>query len=168
MCEPHKGGHCGPPPWFGPKFDHHAFEPRMGGHHGPPPWVGPKFDHHVFHRMRHMMRAAFVPYELEESHTEYIITMPLPGFDINEIAVSIKENNILVEAQKPEAPEAPKEPQPRIIWSWGAFLWKRSSAAVKIALPEQIKPDSVKAKLAKGILTITVEKIPGTKVPIET
>ncbi|MDD1778055.1 MAG: Hsp20/alpha crystallin family protein [Candidatus Helarchaeota archaeon] len=171
MCDPRMGDHCRPP-WM--EGHHHHGPPGMGGHCGPspppPPWFGPKFDHHrhhMFHQMRQMW-GAFVPYELEESHTEYIITMPLPGFDLNEIDVSVKENTILVEAQKPEAPEAPKEPQNRKIWSFGAFLWKRSNIATKIALPEKIKPDSVKAKLAKGILTITVEKIPGTKVPIET
>jgi HSP20 family protein len=159
MCDPRMGdhhgpshmrGHCGPlppPPWFGPKFDHHDH-------------------HHMFHRMRNMW-ATFVPYDLEETHSEYILSMALPGFDISEIDVSVKENTILVEAQKPEAPEAPKEPQTRKVWSFGAFLWKRSNVTTKIALPETIKPDSVKAKLAKGILSITVEKIPGTKVPIE-
>lgn len=166
MCDPRMGGHCRPP-WM---EGHHHGPPHMGGPCGPspppPPWFGPKFGHHMFHRMRHMW-AEFVPYELEESQTEYILTMPLPGFDINEIAVSVKDNTILVEAQKPEAPEALKEPKTRKVWSCGALLWNRSSVTTKIELPDDIKPDSVKAKLAKGILTITVEKIPGTKVPIE-
>ena len=158
MCQPRGAGHCGPPPGFGFPFDHH-------------PRCDPEFDHHprhhFFHKMQRMF-SSFVLYDLEETSTEYIVTMPLPGFDLNEIDVSVKENSIYVEAQKPEASEAPKEPQPRKLWSWGDLLWNRSHMAVKIAMPETINPDSVKAKLAKGILTITVEKIPGTKVPIET
>lgn len=152
MCQPPRGaGHCGPPPWFGfqnnPEFEHH---PR----------------HHFFHKMQRMF-SSFVLYDLEETSTEYIVTMPLPGFDISEIDVSVKENAIYVEAQKAETPEATKEPQPRKLRSWGDLLWNRSNMSVKIALPDSINPDSVKAKLAKGILTVTVEKIPGTKVPVE-
>jgi len=152
MCQPRGPGHCGPPPGFGFHFDHEF------GHH---------FKHHFFDRMQRMC-SPFVLYDLEETDREYTVTMPLPGFDINEIEVSVKENSIYVEAQKPEASEAPKEPQPRKLWSWGDLLWNKSHMAVKIAIPETINPDSIKAKLAKGILTITVEKIPGTKVPIET
>jgi len=173
MCQEREGEHGGPPHRHG---FHGGTPPEPGFHCGPPPWFGFRFehgfDHHHFkHRFFHQMQkmwAPFVPYDLEETNIEYIITMPLPGFDISEIDVSVKENSIYVEAQKPEAPETPTEPQPRKLWSLGDFLWNRSHMAVKIALPETIDPDSVKAKLAKGILTITVEKIPGTKVPVGT
>lgn len=143
---PHHGGphHCGP------------------GHHGPMHF-GPPMGRKFFHKMRHKWKY-FMPHSLEETKTEYIIKILLPGFDVEQVDVSVKENLIFVEAKKPEAEETEGV---RVVRGRGKFLWNKPHVAVKIFIDEKIKPETVKAKLAKGILTITVEKVPGTNVEVE-
>lgn len=154
MCNIRTAGHGDP---------HHCGPRHGGSHHGRPHHFGPPFGLGFFHRMKHRWQN-FMPYTLEETDSEYIIKMPLPGFAVKDVDCSVKENFIYIEAQKPEEE---KESQPRIVRSMGEFLWNRPHIAVKVYIDEKIKPDTVKAKLAKGILIISVEKIPGTKVNIE-
>ncbi len=132
---------------------------------GPRHWFGPPGGPSLFHGMKHRWRT-FMPYSLVESDKEFIVTMPLPGFDIKDLEVSVKETFLYIEAKKPEA-EDNAGTKPYKIRSLGEFLWNRPHVAVKVRIGEKIRPETVKAKLAKGILTITIEKVPGTKVDVE-
>ncbi|TFG04634.1 MAG: Hsp20/alpha crystallin family protein [Promethearchaeota archaeon] len=117
-----------------------------------------------FHLMRHKWRH-FMPYALDETRTEYIVTMPLPGFDAENVEVSVKGNHLFIEAKKPRSEtEADK---PRRVHSIGRHLWNKRHVAVKVFIDEEIKPETVKAKLAKGLLTVTIEKVPGQKINLE-
>lgn len=137
---------------------------RPGGHHGPKFWKGPgffPFPHPGgIHRMKHHWRT-FMPYDIDETATQYIITMPLPGFDAKDLDVSVKGNYLYIDAKKPETEVTDTKPRKH------RRFWNRPHISVKIYIDEEIKPESVKAILSKGLLTITVEKVPGTKVDIQ-
>jgi HSP20 family molecular chaperone IbpA len=112
----------------------------------------------------------FMPYELEEGKDEYIVTMPMPGFDAKDLEVSVKGETILIEAKKTEnissEPSKETESTKKII-SMGRFLWDRPYIKVTIPVHEEIDPEQVKAKLLKGILTIRFKKIPSTKIEVK-
>ncbi len=135
-----------------------------GGFYRPRYWHGPPMGPAFFHKMKHRWRT-FMPYDLEETDSEYIVTMPLPGFDVENVEVSVKANHIYIDAKKPEAELEKKAPHK--FPAFGKFLWNRPHIAIKVYIDEEIKPETVKAKLAKGLLTVTVEKIPGKKVNVE-
>ncbi|MFX1293950.1 MAG: Hsp20/alpha crystallin family protein [Promethearchaeota archaeon] len=121
----------------------------------------PKFLHKMFHKWR-----SFMPYSVEATKTEYIIKMPLPGHDVKNIEVSVKKNCVLIETHAPQE-EKKKEEQPRKIKGFGEFLWNKPNVEVMIPLEDEIDPDTVKAKLSRGILTVTIARRPGTIIDIE-
>ena len=126
-----------------------------------PPFMGSPFGH-GFRDWRH-----FMPYTLKASATEYLITMPLPGFDRENVDVSVKGHHILIEARKErKKPEEGKKGY-RKIRSVGGFLWKKRYIHVLVPVPEKIEAESVKAKLSKGVLTVTFKRTPGTKINVD-
>ena len=106
-----------------------------------------------------------MPYDLEEDDGTYYVTMPLPGFDVKDIEVSVKGDAILIEAKKtPETTEA-ETPKRKKIINIGEAIWKRP-ISVKIPVQDEIEPTKVKAKLKRGILEVQFSKKPGTTIPI--
>jgi HSP20 family protein len=125
-----------------------------------PPFA-PPFPYHLTHH-RHLRH--FMPYTLEATDTEYIITMLLPGYDVKNVTVSVKDNNILIEARK--EPQA-EEKKPRKIRSVGGFLWRRPHVETLIPVREAVDATTVKAKLSRGLLTVTFAKGERTKIGVE-
>ena len=115
---------------------------------------------HIMKNLRH-----FMPYDLEETEENYIVEMPLPGFDVNDIEVSVRGNQIAIDAKYEEEGEKPKEMN-CLPHQMGKYFWKRP-IHVKIDVEEQIVPDQVKARLKKGILHIVFQKKPKISVPIK-
>jgi len=142
-------GHCGPGMM--------GFKHMKGAHYG---FFGPEFVHGVLGGLKN-----FMPYDLAETDEEYIVTMALPGYEVKDIGVSVKGSSILIEAKKEIIKE--ENSDVRKIISMGDFIWNRPNITVKIPVDNEIDPEHVKARLAKGILNITFRKIPGKKVDIE-
>lgn len=177
MHEQHKGNCCGPTGHaggFGKQFGHgfgkqfgQGFAKMFGpGGMGLKSMVGcvdPTLIHNIMDNWK-----GFMPYDLEETDGEYIVTTALPGFEVKNIDVSVKGNTILIEAKK-EIPteEVDPEKKTRKITSMGGFIWSRPLISVKVPVAEEIDSESVKAKLSRGILKITFKKIPGKKVNVE-
>lgn len=113
--------------------------------------------------------STFMPYELQETDKEYIVIMPLPGYESKEITVSVNGSNILIEAEHPAKTEPVKEDPnaPTIVRSYARFVWDRPKIEVLVPVEEEIQTEKVKAKLNRGMLTATFEKKPRTKVPVE-
>ncbi len=109
----------------------------------------------------------YMPYDLEEDEKTYYVTMPLPGYDVKDIQVSVKGNTILIEAEKEENEKSDTEMKKRKkIMNMGGLIWNRP-IEVKIPVQDEIDPDKVKAKLKKGLLEVKFTKIPGTSIKID-
>lgn len=141
--------------------------PFMHGHHHEciPPVRG--ILREVFSNLKDFWPHSFVPYDLAEINDEYILAVPLPGFDKEEIDVSVKGNTILVEGNRKET-ETNNETESgevRQLVSMGTFLWKHPR--VEVPLDDEIDPDNISAKLDRGILTVRLTKKPRAKIPVE-
>ena len=111
---------------------------------------------------------SLVPYDLDETNDEYILTIPMPGFDTKEIDVSVKGNAILVEGNRKEEDvkeETTGSNEKKRLVSMGNFLWNKPR--VEIPLDDEIDPDNISAKLDRGILTVRLVKKPRAKIPVE-
>ncbi len=121
-----------------------------------------------FGKIMHMWKSQWenwMPYDLEESDTEYIVTVPLPSYDVKNIEVSVKDKSILIEARKELEKKEEKEKTRKIVGF--DFLWNRPHLVIEIPVKNAIETDNVKAKLSKGILKIRFKKIPGKKIDVE-
>jgi HSP20 family protein len=79
------------------------------------------------------------------------ITAELPGLEEKDVQINLAENVLTIKGEK-KAEKEQKEKDFRMVErSYGAF--ERT-----IALPEGVNPDSIKATIAKGVLTVTVPK----------
>lgn len=113
----------------------------------------------------------FMPYELQETKTEYFVIMPLPGFESKEVGVSVSDNTIYIEAHRKQEEKSEKElkdeEKPEIVVSWGRPIWDRQDIEVSIPLKAEIEIDSVKAKLTRGILNVRFMKKPRKSVSVD-
>ncbi len=105
----------------------------------------------------------FMPYDLTETSTLYIVEMPLPGLSPNDINISLSaDNHIHIEANlcknqsKTKNNDENKKHKCHIAWSH--FFWERP-IHVEIPIEHNVDPNLVKAKLDKGILRVEFSKI---------
>jgi len=117
---------------------------------------------HIFQQYAQLM-----PYDLEETAEEYLITMPLPGFQAEAVHISLTAHTIYIEAKPPGVDEKPDgEEKPKKIVSMGKMLWNRP-IRVEIPVSEEIEEDNVKAKLSNGLLMVKFKKRPKKIVKVE-
>jgi HSP20 family molecular chaperone IbpA len=105
-------------------------------------------------------------YSLEATDTQYIVKTPLPGHDVKDVNVSVKKNHLLIETRQDSEEEVPHE-KVRKIRSFGEFFWNKPRVELMIPVHEEIDPNTVQAKLSRGILTVTFTRTPGTKVEVQ-
>lgn len=155
----------------GPHVYKAAFKCGPKGHYD---FYGPMM-HKAFGHLKH-----FMPYDLEETETSYIVEMPLPGFDVEDIEVSVRGNQIQIDAKyedevEPESTEKTEDDEKKhpkheecfpFPMRMGKFFWKRP-IHVTINVDDPIVPDNVKARLKKGILHIEFTKEPKQKVKVD-
>ncbi len=113
------------------------------------------------------------PYDLAETDDEYILTMPLPGYEAKDVTVSVKGNDVLIEAERKAEPakeegtaQAPTSTQPRPIISMGKYTWNRPRIEAKVPVKDEIDAENVKARLDRGILTVRFKKKPAAKIAV--
>jgi HSP20 family protein len=80
--------------------------------------------------------------ELEKKEGEYVVTVPVPGFEPNEIDVTLRNNILVIQAEHKEKPEKPGAERPPVKWEQ------------ELALPEGFEPDKVEAHYHNGILEV--------------
>ena len=153
----HKGKNYGHP--HGHRFPHGPGKINyMKGGCGP--MFGPEFIRGMANKWQN-----FMPYDLDETDEEYIVTLALPGYEVKDIEVSVKGSTILIEANKEIKDK--KDEKIRKVVSMGSFLWNRPHITVEIPVNDEIDSDNVHAKLAKGILKVRFKRIPGKKIEVE-
>jgi HSP20 family protein len=98
-----------------------------------------------------LSRTKFIPISIGETEKEIILRAELPGFSKDEISLRVTPTTVYISAErKKEAVERDKE----------IFKMERvyDSASRVLTLPEEVKPETAKAKFKDGILEIRIEK----------
>ena len=126
---------------------------------------GPTFDPNFMHMMMSKWQN-YMPYDLEETKNEYIVTMPLPGLEVKNIEVSVRGSEILIEAKKEQKPIEEGVEQPINLEKQASWILNRP-ISVKIAVQSAIDPEKVKARLKLGVLTVNFTKLPKTTIDID-
>jgi HSP20 family protein len=90
------------------------------------------------------------PVDLFETADAYVLTVELPGLSRADIAIHVREGEIVLEGQRP-ASRVPCEQYHRVERGHGPF-------GRRFALPLAIDPDRTTADLEDGVLTITAPK----------
>ncbi|MHA1684104.1 MAG: Hsp20/alpha crystallin family protein [Promethearchaeota archaeon] len=148
-------------------MNHHPSRKAMpaGCGHFTMPAINKQFIHSILGKVK-----SFMPYSLRETGDEYILTMPLPGHDASNIEVSVKGTSILIEAHPPDVmkdSDALEDLEDvKIVTSMMEFLWNKPDVEVQIPVMDTINPETVKARLSKGILTVIFKKEPSTRVSV--
>ena len=89
--------------------------------------------------------------DVTESDKEIEITAELPGLEEKDVQINIADNVLTIRGEKKAEKEEKDKQYHRVERSYGAF--SRS-----LELPAGVNPDSIKASIAKGVLTVTVPK----------
>ncbi|MDQ5827053.1 MAG: Hsp20/alpha crystallin family protein [Chloroflexota bacterium] len=90
---------------------------------------------------------------LAESDREYRVTAELPGMDEQDIELSLHRDHLTIKGEKKQEHEEKGNGYHRVERSYGTF--QRT-----IPLPQEVDAERVEANFQKGVLTITLPKLP--------
>jgi HSP20 family protein len=161
---PGKGPHGAPPP-FGPGC---CGPPPPGkGPHGAPPPFPPQFEKIFDALFTDREFARWNPFvKVEEKEDHFLVKALVPGFEKEQIMLSAHETDLLIEAKRQTEENETSEPVRPMIMEAFRF-WDKPTLEYIIPLPETIDPNSIKAKLTQGILTIRIPRKKPEKINIE-
>lgn len=91
------------------------------------------------------------PWEIKESERDYRLRFDMPGMTKEDVKVYIEEKMLVVKAEKEDEREREGE--------WDAKSYGRYSS--RIALPENVEFEKIKAEVKDGVLYVTVPKTSG-------
>jgi HSP20 family protein len=102
-------------------------------------------------------RASYPKINLHEGDKDIVVQMALPGYSADSIDIEVVSNFLMVRAERT---------QPKLGKGERMLHQERSFGKVEesIKLPAKVKSPRVKAKLADGVLTITMPKMEAEKV----
>ena len=89
--------------------------------------------------------------DVTETDKEIEISAELPGLEEKDVQINLSNNVLSIKGEKKAEKERKEKDFRMVERSYGAF--ERT-----IELPEGVNPDSIKATIAKGVLTVTVPK----------
>jgi HSP20 family protein len=99
-------------------------------------------------------------FEVEEKENEFVIRAEMPGFETNEIEVTLRGNEmtLLAEHKAPLAKEAPPAPAEKEAVERRYMRLERH-----VALPAGTEPEKAEAAYRNGILEVRVPLVPEAK-----
>lgn len=107
-------------------------------------------------------KAPWTPLNLSENEKTFTVALEIPGMDEKDIQVQVMGNQLVISGEKKFEQEKKEKDWHRVECQYGSF--QRS-----IALPENLKTESIEAVYKKGVLTLTIPKVeptPATKVKV--
>ena len=130
-----------------------------------------KMKHMAGHFMKGFMHqmGSFIPYNIDDLGTEYLITIPLPGRTKEDVKVSLINKNINVEAKKPEVSEKEgkeSKESPNECCGIPFRGFRFIDVNMDIPLPVDADENSVSSKMGNGLLRIMVAKKPARNINI--
>ena len=93
----------------------------------------------------------YLPLDVAENDEAYVLTAELPGVPMDNVEVNVEDNVITIAGCKPAPEDTDTTKYHRIERPYGSF--QRS-----LALPRNVAPDQVSAKLSGGVLEVTIGK----------
>jgi HSP20 family protein len=89
--------------------------------------------------------------DVSETENELKIEAELPGVEEKDLDIVLSDGRLTIKGEKKQEKEEKKKDYHLVERSYGSF-------ARSIGLPFDADPDKVKARFAKGVLTVTVPK----------
>lgn len=89
--------------------------------------------------------------DVVETRENYSILIELPGLELKDVAIEMKDSDLWVFGKRPFTPDNDKKAYLVMERSYGSF-------ARKFRLPKGIGKNSIAANLKDGLLTITIPK----------
>ncbi len=107
-----------------------------------------------------------MPYDIQEHENKVIITVPLPGYGKDDVNISVRGKELLIQADRDDIPQMDID-TPEFQRKMGnRFFWARP-IDMRIPVGSEIPPETVKAKIEKGLLEVSFEKTQSKNVKIE-
>ncbi|XP_058781585.1 heat shock protein 21, chloroplastic-like [Vicia villosa] len=97
-------------------------------------------------------RRGRAPWEIKEGEEEYKLRFDMPGMNKEDVKVWVEEKMVVVKAEKGSNKKKNEEDE-----EWGSNSYGRYSG--RIALPENVKFEDIKAEVKDGVLYITIPKV---------
>ncbi len=91
--------------------------------------------------------------DIEERNDAYVVQAELPGVATENIHVNVEKNVLTIQAERQEQTETNNEEQ-----GFRHVERVRGTFRRSFTLPETVDPDQIDAKLADGVLTVTLPK----------
>jgi len=98
-----------------------------------------------------MPATVFPPLNIYETKDELILKAELPGVKVEDLDISLEGDTLTIQGQRKPTEENEKTSYHRREIEAGSF-------SRALTLPIKVDPDKISAKLADGILTITLQK----------
>ncbi|MEY7849350.1 Hsp20/alpha crystallin family protein [Natrarchaeobius sp. A-rgal3] len=95
-----------------------------------------------------------VPVDVADAADAYIVTADLPGYETDDISLTLSEGTLRFEANREHEAE----------YAEGEYLRRertRKTANRRIRLPEPVEEDEVSAGYENGVLTVQLPKVGG-------
>ncbi len=102
-------------------------------------------------QLRNQMQASMPAVNIREKENEYMIEVAAPGMKKEDFNIDMEEGMLTISSQKEEEKTDDKKDFKRREYNYSSF--SRS-----FTLPENVKPEEVKARYEDGILSLTVPK----------
>ncbi|MGH6718552.1 MAG: Hsp20/alpha crystallin family protein [Alphaproteobacteria bacterium] len=94
--------------------------------------------------------------DVAETDKEIVVSTELPGIDEKDVDVTLKDGVLTIKGEKKAEKEEKGKNFHRLERSYGAF-------SRTVVVPADVDEGKVKAGFAKGVLTVTLPKKPGTQ-----
>lgn len=109
-----------------------------------------------------LSEGVFPPLDLVETDQSIMVTVDVPGMDVKDIHVTVRENLLIIRGEKKTELEKKNEKQYRMERTFGSFTRH-------IPLPIAVDATKVNASVHNGVLKVTLPKTAaakGTEVPV--
>ncbi|XP_058102127.1 small heat shock protein, chloroplastic-like [Magnolia sinica] len=101
-------------------------------------------------------RRGRTPWEIKEGEEEYKMRFDMPGMTKGDVKVWVEEKMLVVKAEKEPKKSSQGEEQ-REEEEWSAKSYGRYNS--RIALPDNVEAEKIKAEVKDGVLYITIPKV---------
>jgi HSP20 family protein len=104
--------------------------------------------------------------DIRETEKSYVLDMELPGYDTQDIGISVDGNNLSVTSKQEETKEtcSPSAEEKKDAGeTWLLRERKVNSFSRSFKLPENANPEGVTAEFKNGVLSIEIQKRPETQ-----
>ncbi len=94
--------------------------------------------------------------DVAERDDEFVVTADLPGYEKDDIDVTLRGDQLRIDAEREQASEEGDESEE------GRYLRKErrhQSVSRSIDLPEDVDDEGVSARFQNGVLTVTLPKV---------